>query len=174
MLHKSLFLGTTINSPPLGQSEKCTILLLLLTLLYRSIDGTHTLIFANLLLCRNSNWSFESSKISKLFSPSLYISLYFCWSPALYPSQFIFCLPSSPFDWIWITFAVFLTNIDSIEHKSHWWSSLSVSTLQSKLNCEVLYDDLAFEVRWAVAGESIVIQLVAKLGKYLCTSSLYI
>lgn len=37
--------------------------------------------------------------------------------------------------------------------------------LQSKLNCEVLYDDLAFEVRWAIAGESIVIQLVAKLGK---------
>ncbi|XP_020817377.1 protein Skeletor, isoforms B/C isoform X1 [Drosophila serrata] len=34
---------------------------------------------------------------------------------------------------------------------------------QSKLNCEVLYDDLAFEVRWAVAGESIVVQLVAKL-----------
>ena len=37
---------------------------------------------------------------------------------------------------------------------------------QSKLNCEILHDDLAFEVRWAVAGESIVIQLVAKLGKY--------
>ncbi|XP_044263750.1 protein Skeletor, isoforms B/C isoform X2 [Tribolium madens] len=34
---------------------------------------------------------------------------------------------------------------------------------QSKLNCEVLYDDLAFEVRWAVAGDSIVLQLVAKL-----------
>ncbi|XP_001657668.2 protein Skeletor, isoforms B/C isoform X1 [Aedes aegypti] len=40
---------------------------------------------------------------------------------------------------------------------------------QSKLNCEVLLDDLAFEVRWAVAGESIVIQLVAKLedGEYM-------
>lgn len=37
--------------------------------------------------------------------------------------------------------------------------------LQSKLNCEVLYEDLAFEVRWAVAGESVVVQLVAKLGK---------
>lgn len=37
--------------------------------------------------------------------------------------------------------------------------------LQSKLNCEVLHDELAFEVRWAVAGESIVIQLVAKLGE---------
>ncbi|XP_055715595.1 protein Skeletor, isoforms B/C [Phlebotomus papatasi] len=34
---------------------------------------------------------------------------------------------------------------------------------QSKLNCEVLFDDLAFEVRWAVAGESVVVQLVAKL-----------
>lgn len=38
--------------------------------------------------------------------------------------------------------------------------------LQSKLNCEVLHDELAFEVRWAVAGESIVIQLVAKLGEF--------
>jgi hypothetical protein len=37
--------------------------------------------------------------------------------------------------------------------------------LQSKLNCEVLHDELAFEVRWAVAGESVVIQLVAKLGE---------
>ncbi|CAK1594785.1 unnamed protein product [Parnassius mnemosyne] len=34
---------------------------------------------------------------------------------------------------------------------------------QSKLNCEVLHDELAFEVRWAVAGDSIVLQLVAKL-----------
>lgn len=39
--------------------------------------------------------------------------------------------------------------------------------LQSKLNCEVLHDDLAFEVRWAVAGESVVIQLVSKLGMCL-------
>lgn len=43
---------------------------------------------------------------------------------------------------------------------------VSHSAPKSKLNCEVLFDDLAFEVRWAVAGESIVIQLVAKLGKY--------
>lgn len=41
---------------------------------------------------------------------------------------------------------------------------------QSKLNCEILYDDLAFEVRWAVAGDSIVIQLVAKLGTHTDTS----
>ncbi|KAH1009533.1 hypothetical protein HUJ04_001872 [Dendroctonus ponderosae] len=34
---------------------------------------------------------------------------------------------------------------------------------KSKLNCEVLDDELAFEVRWAVAGESIVLQMVAKL-----------
>ncbi|KAI8117583.1 isoforms D/E, Protein Skeletor, partial [Lucilia cuprina] len=34
---------------------------------------------------------------------------------------------------------------------------------QSKLNCEVLYDDKAFEVRWAMAGDSIVVQMVAKL-----------
>ncbi|XP_025266940.1 protein Skeletor, isoforms B/C isoform X2 [Camponotus floridanus] len=40
---------------------------------------------------------------------------------------------------------------------------------QSKLNCEVLDDSIAFEVRWAVAGDSIVVQLVAKLdvGQYM-------
>ncbi|XP_041985351.1 protein Skeletor, isoforms B/C isoform X2 [Aricia agestis] len=40
---------------------------------------------------------------------------------------------------------------------------------QSKLNCEVLLDELALEVRWAVAGDSIVLQLVAKLedGEYM-------
>ncbi|XP_013194628.2 protein Skeletor, isoforms D/E isoform X1 [Amyelois transitella] len=40
---------------------------------------------------------------------------------------------------------------------------------QSKLNCEVLHDELAFEVRWAVAGDSIVLQLVGKLedGEYM-------
>jgi hypothetical protein len=37
--------------------------------------------------------------------------------------------------------------------------------VQSKLNCEVLWNDLAFEVRWAVAGDSVVLQLVSKLGK---------
>lgn len=41
----------------------------------------------------------------------------------------------------------------------------NINLFQSKLNCEVLYDDLAFEARWAVAGDSIVLQLVAKLGK---------
>ncbi|ROT74514.1 DOMON domain-containing protein, partial [Penaeus vannamei] len=35
---------------------------------------------------------------------------------------------------------------------------------QTKLNCEVLWDDLAFEVRWAVAGESIVMQLVGRIA----------
>ncbi|XP_046383111.1 protein Skeletor, isoforms B/C [Ischnura elegans] len=34
---------------------------------------------------------------------------------------------------------------------------------QSKLNCEVLWDQDGFEVRWAVAGHSLVMQLVAKL-----------
>ncbi|KAK9294617.1 hypothetical protein QLX08_010840 [Tetragonisca angustula] len=37
------------------------------------------------------------------------------------------------------------------------------SDRRSKLNCEVLEDRLAFEVRWAVAGDSIVAQLVGKL-----------
>ncbi|VVC87148.1 unnamed protein product [Leptidea sinapis] len=45
----------------------------------------------------------------------------------------------------------------------------SLKMLGSKLNCEVLHDDLAFEVRWAVAGDSIVLQLVSKLedGEYM-------
>jgi hypothetical protein len=34
---------------------------------------------------------------------------------------------------------------------------------QTKLNCEVLDPSQGFEVRWAIAGKSIVIQLVAKL-----------
>lgn len=40
---------------------------------------------------------------------------------------------------------------------------------QAKLNCEVLWDDLALEVRWAVAGETIVLQLVGKIddGQYV-------
>lgn len=64
--------------------------------------------------------------------------------------------------------------------KSFWifctyWKAIFFS-FQSKLNCEVLYDDLAFEVRWAVAGDSIVLQLVAKVGKsvlqYVCVGCL--
>ncbi|XP_068084801.1 protein Skeletor, isoforms D/E-like [Anabrus simplex] len=40
---------------------------------------------------------------------------------------------------------------------------------QSKLNCEVLQDEKAFEVRWAVAGDSVVFQLVGKVdeGDYM-------
>ncbi|XP_071441647.1 protein Skeletor, isoforms B/C [Hetaerina americana] len=34
---------------------------------------------------------------------------------------------------------------------------------QSKLNCEVLWDQDGYEVRWAVAGHSVVMQLVAKM-----------
>ena len=35
---------------------------------------------------------------------------------------------------------------------------------QSKLNCEVLDDNIGYEVRWAIAGKSIVTQLVARLN----------
>ena len=42
--------------------------------------------------------------------------------------------------------------------------SLFTCDVQAKLNCEVLWDDLALEVRWAVAGETIVLQLVGKIG----------
>jgi len=40
---------------------------------------------------------------------------------------------------------------------------------QSKLNCEVLDDSIGYEVRWAIAGKSIVTQLVARLsdGQYM-------
>lgn len=40
---------------------------------------------------------------------------------------------------------------------------------QSKLNCEILDEGKAFEVRWAIAGKSIVTQLVARLkdGEYM-------
>ena len=34
---------------------------------------------------------------------------------------------------------------------------------QSKLNCEVLDENIGYEVRWAIAGKSIVTQLVARL-----------
>jgi len=40
---------------------------------------------------------------------------------------------------------------------------------QSKLNCEVLHEPLAMEVRWAVAGRSVVMQLVGRVadGEYM-------
>ncbi|XP_023337627.1 protein Skeletor, isoforms B/C [Eurytemora carolleeae] len=40
---------------------------------------------------------------------------------------------------------------------------------QSKLNCEVLEESIGLEVRWAIAGKSIVTQLVARLneGQYM-------
>lgn len=47
-----------------------------------------------------------------------------------------------------------------------WWL-----LFQSKLNCEVLLEELAFEVRWAVAEDSVVIQLVAKLGEAQAATS---
>lgn len=43
--------------------------------------------------------------------------------------------------------------------------AFTFALFQSKLNCEVLHDSSAFEVRWAIAGDSIVLQLVAKLGE---------
>lgn len=37
---------------------------------------------------------------------------------------------------------------------------------KTKLNCEVLYDDLGFELRWVMDGDDIVMQLVGKVGQY--------
>lgn len=39
--------------------------------------------------------------------------------------------------------------------------------LQNKLNCEVLYDDLGYELRWVMDGDDIVMQLVGKVGKLI-------
>ena len=38
----------------------------------------------------------------------------------------------------------------------------NIANFQTKLNCEILDDAKAFEVRWAIAGKSIVTQLVAR------------
>lgn len=40
---------------------------------------------------------------------------------------------------------------------------------QSKLNCEVLYDDLGYELRWVMDGDDIVMQLVGRVdpGEYM-------
>lgn len=34
---------------------------------------------------------------------------------------------------------------------------------ENKLNCEILYDDLGFEIRWVLDGDDIVMQLVGKI-----------
>ena len=38
---------------------------------------------------------------------------------------------------------------------------------QSKLNCEVLSQDVGLQVRWSVVSDSIILQVVGDLGKYL-------
>lgn len=38
--------------------------------------------------------------------------------------------------------------------------------MQNKLNCEVLYDTLGYEIRWVMDGDDIVMQLVAKIGEH--------
>lgn len=40
-----------------------------------------------------------------------------------------------------------------------------ITYLQSKLNCEVLYDPLGFELRWVMDGDDIVMQLVGQISK---------
>ena len=36
---------------------------------------------------------------------------------------------------------------------------------QSKLNCEVLSQEVGLEVRWSLAGDSAIIQIVGNLGQ---------
>lgn len=40
---------------------------------------------------------------------------------------------------------------------------------ENKLNCEILYDDLGYEIRWVLDGDDIVMQLVGKIepGEYM-------
>lgn len=40
---------------------------------------------------------------------------------------------------------------------------------ENKLNCEILYDDLGYEIRWVLDGDDIVMQLVGKVepGEYM-------
>ncbi len=44
---------------------------------------------------------------------------------------------------------------------------------QSKLNCEILDAEKGYEVRWAIAGKSIVTQLVARYAVSLTIGSLF-
>ncbi len=46
----------------------------------------------------------------------------------------------------------------SLENQNH----VMFLFLQTKLNCEILDQSKGYEVRWAIAGKSIVTQLVAK------------
>ena len=46
-------------------------------------------------------------------------------------------------------------------------SSKIVPPNQSKLNCEVLSPDLGLQLRWSLAGSSIILQIVANLGGLL-------
>lgn len=40
---------------------------------------------------------------------------------------------------------------------------------ENKLNCEILYDDLGYEIRWVLDGDDVVMQLVGKIepGEYM-------
>ena len=46
-------------------------------------------------------------------------------------------------------------------------SSKIVPPNQSKLNCEVLSPELGLQLRWSLAGSSIILQIVANLGGLL-------
>ena len=45
-------------------------------------------------------------------------------------------------------------------------SAYRFMNFQSKLNCEILDDKKGYEVRWAIAGKSMVTQLVARYSTY--------
>ena len=100
-------------------------------------------------VCKDTLWSWN--KAGLFFQPVLcfFDNLFF--RDVLHPPQ------------LFVRLRFFLLFLLS---KSNCFYSFVVSIFtQAKLNCEVLWDDLALEVRWAVAGETIVLQLVGKIGK---------
>ncbi len=91
-------------------------------------------------------------------------------SPAnLYDALCIFknlsACPSSP-EWLSVWCVAFFVDFGHIKIPRDLNVPPSLRMLgiepQTKLNCEILDRESGFEVRWAIAGKSIVTQLVAK------------
>ncbi|XP_067138701.1 protein Skeletor, isoforms B/C-like [Centruroides vittatus] len=73
------------------------------------------------------------------------------------------------YDWLGVWCQEFNVDFGSVKIPHHIavppsLSSLGVKT-ENKLNCEVLLDDLGFELRWVVEENDVIMQLVAKIDK---------
>ena len=76
-------------------------------------------------------------------------------------------LHTSPFsDWLSVWCVAFFVDFGSISIPKGLNVPPSLRMLgiepQSKLNCEILDEKKGYEVRWAIAGKSMVTQLVAR------------